>query len=795
MTFKSATIIDHIYTNDVTSKAKSGIVITDVADHFGTFYMKTKKYTENQAKYKIIRKYNTNNMNIFKNLIRQIDFTDIYNSEDTNQAYNTFIQNIQKAHEQAFPKQTIRLTKKYIKREPWMTSGLLTSTINKNKLHIKKISRPTTLNIERYKKYNSIYNRIKRQIKIKYYDNLFLENRTNMKQTWLELKKLINKQNNKQNLPEAIKLNNELVTHPKQIADSFNDFFVNIGKNLNESIASRRNYGDHITRSVQNSIYINPIDPNNLIKTAKTLKPKLSSGHDNISNRLLLNIIDDIAEHFTHIVNLSFRNGIVPQNMKIAKVVPIHKSGDQTSLNNYRPISLLPVFSKLIEKLMYNQIMSFIDRNDILNKHQYGFRKNHTTTHPILHLLNHIADCTNKPNPELTMAIFIDLKKAFDTISHDILLNKLYKYGIRGVANDWIKNYLTDRKQYVLYDKTESKTQLITYGVPQGSILGPLLFLLYINDLSNALNGNVLSFADDTTIYISDINIVTLYQKANSTVKMLKDWLDVNKLFLNIDKTKYMILGPPKRKYNNDNLHIQIEGKNILQVGNNQTETSIKFLGIHLDENITWKKHMQYINNKITNTLFVMNKVKHLIPRHSLETVYYALIQPYITYGILAWGHRINNDNNQILLKQKRAMRIIYKLPYNSHTDPLFKKSKILKAKDLYIQQALIFMINYEKKNLPDSFTNMFKHNRDLHPDITTRQSNHITTIRPRNNFIASLPKSILPRLWNSWTGLIDLTKSNNTLKRFIKHKQIEQYTEFVYCDNAFCKQCHPINN
>ena len=206
---------------------------------------------------------------------------------------------------------------------------------------------------------------------------------------------------------------------------------MNIGKKLNESIANRRNYGDHITRSVQNSIYINPIDPNNLIKTAKTLKPKLSSGHDNISNRLLLNIIDDIAEPFTHIVNLSFRNGIVPQNMKVAKVVPTHMSGDQSSLNNYRPINLLPVFSKLIEKLMYNQIMSFIDRNDILNKHQYCFRKNHTTTHPILHLLNHIADCTNKPNPELTMAIFIDLKKAFDTISHDILLNKLYKYGIR----------------------------------------------------------------------------------------------------------------------------------------------------------------------------------------------------------------------------------------------------------------------------------------------------------------------------------------------------------------------------
>ena len=155
-----------------------------------------------------------------------------------------------------------------------------------------------------------------------------------------------------------------------------------------------------------------------------------------------------------------------------------------------------------------------------------------------------------------------------------------------------------------------------------------------------------------------------------------------------------MILCPPKQKYNSQNQQLQIEGKNILQVGNNQTETSIKFLGIHLDENITWKKHIKHVTTNITNTLFVMNRVKNVLPRHSLQTIYYTLFQPYITYGILAWGHMINNDNNQILLKQKRAMRIIYKLPYNSHTDPLFKTSNILKAKDLYIQQALFFMIN-----------------------------------------------------------------------------------------------------
>ena len=196
-----------------------------------------------------------------------------------------------------------------------------------------------------------------------------------MTQTWIELRKLINKQNNKHGLPEAIKLNNQSITNPKHIADTCNNYFVNIGTNLNESITRKTHYGDYLTRNVQNSMSINPIDPNNLIKIVKILRPKLSSGHDNMSNKLLLHIIEDIAEPFTHIVNSSFSSGIVQANMKIANVIPIHKSGDTTSLNQYRPISLLLVFSKLTEKLMYIQIMSFIERNNILYKHQYGFRK------------------------------------------------------------------------------------------------------------------------------------------------------------------------------------------------------------------------------------------------------------------------------------------------------------------------------------------------------------------------------------------------------------------------------------
>jgi len=389
------------------------------------------------------------------------------------------------------------------------------------------------------------------------------------------------------------------------------------------------------------------------------------------------------------------------------------------------------------------------------------------------------------------MSIFIDLKKAFDTVSHDILIHKLNKYGIRGVANDWLKSYLSDRQQYLEYGDTSSSTQPISYGVPQGSILGPLLFLLYINDLSNALNVKVLSFADDTTIYFSDTNVKNLYNKANKEMKLLMDWLDANKLALNVEKTKYMIISPPKLKYSTTNLYVQINGQNIQQIGKNHNQTSLKFLGIYLDEHLTWKKHLQYVNNKISNTLFVMNKVKNFIPKFSLETIYYSLIQPYITYGILAWGQTINNDNNQIFLKQKRALRIIHKSPFNSHTDPLYKIYKILKAKDLYVQHALMFMVDYEKKQLPNSFANFFIHNRDIHPNRVTRQSNKIYITRPRNNFIANLPTTTIPQIWNSWTAEIIITKTNQSIKKQIRDTLSNKYLKEVKCDNSFCRQCN----
>ena len=258
--------------------------------------------------------------------------------------------------------------------------------------------------------------------------------------------------------------------------------------------------------------------PSDILLVCHKLKPKSSCRNNGISTKLLRETISYIVQSITHIINRSFDTGIVSQEMKIAKVVPIYKSSDKALLQNYRPVSLLPAISKILEKLIYKKVLSFLDANNILFKHQYGFRPKHSTVHPIIHLLSHCAEASNKIIPEYTLAIFCDISKAFDVISHDILLKKLNTYGIRGNVNNWFRSYLSDRKQFVDIDGHSSSHVNMQCGVPQGSILGPLLYLLYVNDISKSCRGNILSFADDTTLYMSNSNLNELFLEANSTI-------------------------------------------------------------------------------------------------------------------------------------------------------------------------------------------------------------------------------------------------------------------------------------
>ena len=273
--------------------------------------------------------------------------------------------------------------------------------------------------------------------------------------------------------------------------------------------------------------------------------------------------------------------------MKIAKVTPVFKGGDSADYSNYRSISVLPCFSTILERLMYNRLYKHLSNSKILYPKQFGFQKGHSTDHALLQLVDQIYESFERN--EYTIGVFIDLSKAFDTVDHNILLKKLEIYGISGTHLQWFRNYLSNRKQYIQFDgwqKTNYKT--VKCGVPQGSILGPLLFLLYINDLQFASDLlDPIMFADDTNLFYSNKDINTAFLKVNDELQKINEWFISNKLSLNVKKTKYSFFHKPSKK---DDIPLVLPKLNINNSEIARTE-SIKFLGVLLDENLSWKTH------------------------------------------------------------------------------------------------------------------------------------------------------------------------------------------------------------
>ena len=419
-----------------------------------------------------------------------------------------------------------------------------------------------------------------------------------------------------------------------------------------------------------------------------------------------------IIEPLQIIINQALTTGIFPDKLKIAKVQPIYKNEEQTLIKNYRPISLLPSISKVFEKIIFNQLYSFLQKQNIIYKSQYGFRREHSTEFATLELIDRVN--TEMDNNEIPFNIYLDLSKAFDTLDHNILLDKLHYYDVRNTPLDLSKNYLTNRKQYVEIDSVKSKMGEIQTGVPQlGSILGPMLFIIYINDIKTSTElFNVITYADDTTLmstlgsFNSNQNQNSLEQNINEELNKISGWLKVNKLSLNAKKSKFMIFKRVNKTV--EPLSFKIENTNIERV------TNFNFLGLTISDNLEWKTHVQKIANKCNN--WNINKIKTHITSISLM-LYNSLLLPQLNYCILAWGHNCK----RLIKLQKKALRIISISKYIAHTDPLFKKYRILKLPHILQLQELKFYHKYINKKLPSYLQSIpLKQNKSFHGPVAT---------------------------------------------------------------------------
>jgi hypothetical protein len=485
----------------------------------------------------------------------------------------------------------------------------------------------------------------------------------------------------------------------------------------------------------------------------------------------------------------------------------VFKSGDKRSMDNYRPISLLNVFSKVLEKLVHTRLSSFLDCNNIINDSQYGFRKNHSTIHPLVKFLNFITTAFNER--EHCLAIFCDMRKAFDTVDHEILLTKLYNLGIQGTELKWFENYLKGRKQFVFLNGTSSNLRDILLGVPQGSILGPLLFILYINDLPKISRLFSSLFADDTTLLAKHRDPTLLCQFVNDEFHKIATYFRAHKLSLHTCKTKFMVFttSPAVRNLNFDvfinNNNSNSNDPNLIfpiqRVKSNCNIPAIKFLGFFVDESLNFKYHIQYISKKLSTALYFIRNAKNVLSTKSLKALYYSLFHCHVIYAMQIWSCTAESNFKEIVIKQKKIIRIVADAPYNAHSEPLFKKLNVLPVKDLILFFKLQYMHQYVQGFLPSAFSGEWRTTGELAaenmPNLRNRDYNDFIVPFARLTITERFPLSSFPKAWNEFNEfeikfLRDKSEFNSKLKSYLLSKLDGDYK----CNRLLCHFCHLSN-
>ena len=519
-----ATLIDQIfcrYSKNM-SQSQSGLIMTKISDHLPCFFtLNLPTKCIQRSKYVKIRRTGPDAMEDFRTEIEREVLNSSFENDllaDPNVNYATLENIIKIAREKCFPIKEAKFNKYKHKISPWITMGILNSIKYRDRLYVNwKKCRPHSpkyhLLETSFKSFCGILQKSIRLAKTQYYYQQFQNYKADIKKTWNKINEIIRKNKKCHDLPKYFLHNEQILTDDTDIAICFNNFFSQIGPTLANSIETpvNKSHKDYLKTNIASSFSFSSVSENDILKIISKLKSKSSCGHDGLSTILLKYIAKEIVCVLTRIINQSLCTGIFPNSLKIAKIMPVFKKDDPHIADNYRPISLLPSISKVFEKVAYIQVYDYFMEKKLLYNSQYGFRKMHSTELAALEITDKII--LHLDQGKLPLAIYLDLSKAFDTIDHSILLYKLQYYGIHGNAIEWFKSYLSNRKQYVEINGKTSPYANITTGVPQGSILGPLLFIIYMNDIASVTDHfHSVLYADDTSLleplctFTADIN-------------------------------------------------------------------------------------------------------------------------------------------------------------------------------------------------------------------------------------------------------------------------------------------------
>jgi hypothetical protein len=644
-----------------------------------------------------------------------------------------------------------------------MTRGLLISRKNKLILQKKSLVDPNAQTIQAFRDYRNLYNKLIRISKKMSIEENLNKNVKNPKKTW-DILREVTMGNKKQEQVEKLLVDNELITDPELISNEFNKFFSNVGAAISQTVEqTQRDPLSYVNYRINTELHFGIFSQADFINIVDGFLPKESNDFYGLSNKLLKSIKYEIATPLSHIFNLSFATGKFPTKLKISRTVPIFKSGDKTCCDNYRPISLLCTLSKVLEKAAAIKLVGHLRDNQLLSKDQFGFQEKTSTLHHLTKLTNYIANELNKKN--YVVGIFLDLKKAFDVVPHNLLLKKLEKMGIVGLALRWFTSYLEGRTQCVDIGGKLSSLKDIIISVLQGSILGPILFLCYINDLPECTELLALLFADDTAGLTAGPNLNTVLKKANTELKKIATWFRANKMAVNVSKTKFIVFKPKGMKaeindenwiyYDNNEIGSPVDASKVFKLDrvslSNATpaDRHYKLLGVYLDEHLSFDYHISTICNKIAKSNYIISKAKNLLPLSSLKTLYYALVHPHLLYCLPIYACTSQKNLTKLQKAQKKAIRIITRSNYNAHTAPLFNNLRIMPFDNLVKYSQSLLMHSIVHKYSPQALHDTWIFNFERNPDVHLRNGDDLYIPLARSEQSSKLPIFALPRLWN----------------------------------------------
>ncbi len=543
---------------------------------------------------------------------------------------------------------------------------------------------------------------------------------------------------------------------PQDIVEELNNFFCEVGPNLaskipNSNLVVEFNQMPNIDDFTLHDSSIEDVE-----KLLLKIPDSKATGDDGIPVRLLKLASHTCSIIICHIINMSIKHNVVPIEWKCAVVTLLYKDGDRSVASNYRPISILPALSKILERVVYTQMYNHIDRNKILSNAQFGFRKGHSMSTCILSLLNKIYK--NIEKKEVTGMVFLDLKKAFDMVDHNILLSKLRKYGVTDHSNNWFKSYSTGRFQCVRHRGVKSNRKEVVCGVPQGSILGPLLFIIYINDLSEYLTEcDVSLYADDTALFSSSISQIDLMMKLKMELSTISEWLKLNKLTLNVNKTKYVIFGTRNQVQAQINYKLDVNGQELERVQH------MKYLGVILDSQLTFDEHVNFIHSKAVKKLGIVRKSREFLDRKTSLTLYRSSVLPHLDYCDLIYENTSKTNLNKLQLVQNSACRIMLLADKRTSVSQMHKDLNLLpldKCRDLHRAQDCFKHINDKTSSLSYMFIE-----KDSARPTRHGQTKQVHCPDLRTNYGHKAYSYRGPNFWNGLPNHIRLVTQKNEFR------------------------------